>query len=115
MNASFHDTATHAIRYWERSRILYNAALLAVVAGVYAWYLPGSKAEVSLDLLQTLFVLAMLSNIFYCAAYPVDIVVQSSGYRTTWSWARWILLLVGTLFACVLAGFVARGMFGYAI
>lgn len=92
-----------------------HAALLAVVAGGYACHLPSSKAQVSIDLLQALFVLAVLSNVFYCAAYLVDIAVQSSGYSAIWSWTRWILLLVGTLFACVLAGFVSRGMFGYAI
>jgi len=115
MNASFQDAATQAIRYWERGRIFYNAVLFAVVAGIYAWFLPGSKAEMSLDLLQMLFALAVLSNVLYCAAYPVDIAVQATGFRAIWLRGRWVLLLLGTLFACVLAEFIARGMFGSAI
>lgn len=112
MNASFRDMSTTAIRFWERGRIIYNTALLAVVTSVYAWHLPGSKAELSLDLLQALFVLAVLSNILFCAAYPVDIVIQASGLRAFRSRARWVLLIVGTLFACVFAEFISRGMFG---
>lgn len=115
MNMPFPDALTSSIRYWERGRVFYNAAMAAVVAGIYAWYLPGSKTAVSLDLLQALFVLAVLSNVLYCAAYPVDLLVQWSGYRAIGARCRWILLAVGTLLACVLAEFIARGMFGQSM
>lgn len=115
MNASLRGTSTSAIRFWERGRIIYNAALLAVVAGIYALHPPSSNEEMSIDQLQAMFVLAVLANVSFCVAYPIDILVQLSGHRVILSWARWIVLLVGTLFACVLAEFIARGMFGYSI
>src|SRR5689334_9116926 len=73
-----------AIRYWEPRRILYNFALLGVVATLYFTNLPESRANISTDSLQVLFVLAVLANVAYCAAYIVDVVAQLSSFRPTW-------------------------------
>ena len=112
--ATFKESVTVAVRFWERGRILYNLALIAVVAAVFAFFWPHSRNAISIDLTQGLFVLAVLSNVAYCAAYPVDLLAQASGYRDTWLRIRWGLLAIGTLFACVIAQFFARGMFGNA-
>jgi hypothetical protein len=66
---------------------------------------------VSFELLQQLFVFAVLGNVAFCAAYPADLFVQASGFRDTWRRVRWVLLLVGVLFASVLAHFISRGIF----
>ena len=112
MNSStFPAATTDALRYWERLRLLYNAALFAVVAAVVATGAPRTVDRISADVLQTLFVLAVLANVAYCAAYPVDLLAQASDLRGLWLRIRWTLFAVGTAFACVLAEFVARGMF----
>ena len=107
-------TLTSAIWFWERGRIFYNLALCVVVLGIYAFNLPHAQRVLSLDSLLTLFVLAVLSNVAYCAAYLVDIVAQSSGYRAVWLKTRWVLLVVGTLFAAAIAQFFARALFSAA-
>lgn len=109
---SRHAIATDALRYWERHRITYNAVLVLVVATVFLVHLAAFLDRVSVDLALALFLLAVVANVAYCAAYPVDLFVQRSGLRDAWRRRRWILLLVGTLFAGTLAQFVARGMVG---
>ena len=105
---------TDAIRYWEPRRILYNAVLLVVVAVTYWANLPASRAILNADSLQVLFVLAVLANVAYCAAYAVDIVAQISAFRGIWVRARWMLLVVGVLFAAVLAHFFSGGLFAHS-
>ena len=105
---------TNAIRYWERGRVLYNAVLLIVVLAVYFYGLPHSRQVLSVDVFLQIFILAMLANVAYCAAYVVDIVAQASGFQVTWLKARWILLALGIAFAATIAQFVARGIFGIA-
>jgi hypothetical protein len=77
---------------------------------VYLVNLPASRTSLNADGLQVLFVLAVLANIAYCAAHVVDVVAQMSAFRDRWLHLRWILLLIGTLFAAVLANFVAHGI-----
>jgi hypothetical protein len=105
------DALSDAIRYWEPRRILYNSVLLLVVAITYWTKLPVSQAVMIADSLQVLFVLAVLANVAYCAAYVVDVVAQISAFRQIWLRLRWILLVVGVLFAGVLAHFVSNGLF----
>jgi hypothetical protein len=47
----------------------------------------------------------------YCAAYPVDVLLQYSSLRAAWRTRRWYLLTVGTLFACAITYLVAVGLF----
>ena len=108
------DALSNAIRYWEPRRILYNAVLLLVVALSYWANLPASRASLNADSLQALFVLAVLANIAYCAAYAVDVVAQISAFRGVWLRVRWMLLVVGLLFAGVLAHFFSGGLFAHS-
>ena len=78
------DALSDAIRYWEPRRIVYNAVLLLVVAVAYWANLPASRASVNADCLLVLFVLAVVANIAYCAAYAVDVVAQLSAFRDSW-------------------------------
>jgi len=105
------DALSDAIRYWESRRILYNAVLLLVVAITYWLNLPASRTVLNADTLLLLFVLAVLSNVAYCAAYVVDVIAQISAFRGTWLRVRWILLVIGVLFAGVLAHFFSGGLF----
>lgn len=105
------ELVTNAIGYWEPRRILYNAALLAVVVASYNIDVGTPRRPWSFDILQQLFVFAVLGNVAYCAVYPADLLLQFSGYRATWLRVRWGLLLVGGAFGSVLAHFISRGIF----
>src|SRR5262245_20235915 len=106
----FADLAGEAIRYWERRRLLYDPALLAVVLAHFIASWPGSMMMLRRDPLLMLFGLAVLANVAYCAAYAVDLFVQFSGARASWMRWRWTVLLVGTAFAAVLAHFCTLGL-----
>jgi hypothetical protein len=108
------DVLTDAIRYWELRRIAYNAVLLAIVVVVFLLHWPASRAALSANLAQTLFILAVLANVAYCAAYVVDVVAQYSGFQSTWRRHRWFLLLVGLISASIITRFFAEGMFSNA-
>ena len=100
-----------AIRFWEWARLLYNAVLALIVAGIFFMAWPDSRAALTFDTAQILFVLAVLANGAFCAAYVVDVFAQYSGLRATWLRFRWVLLVVGLLFAAVLTNFIAVGLF----
>jgi len=96
------DIATDAISYWEPRRIIYNLILGLIVMGYFVAGLPYSRDNVSFDSILGFFVLAVLANIAYCAAYPVDVFAQLSGFRDLWRRFRWILLFVGIAFAAII-------------
>lgn len=106
-----HSPLTSAIAYWEPRRLLYNAWLLAVV--VATWFLDSGRTiqGTPFELAQQLFMLAVLANVAYCAAYPVDLAALLSGFRAIWLRRRWMLLSVGMLFAAIPAHFISRGLF----
>ena len=102
---TFGALAGNALRYWEPRRVLYNAALLAVVL-FHVWSgWPASKSHLTTDALIFFFVLAVLANIAYCAAYAVDLFVQFSGARDSWPRWRWSVLAVGIAFGAALTHF----------
>jgi hypothetical protein len=103
--------ATDAIRYWEPKRIPYNLSLAAIVILYFSLNLPRSEAFLTLNGLLFLFVLTVLANVAYCAAYVVDIFVQGSGFRQLWLSYRWVLFTVGLAFAIVLARYFCLMIF----
>ncbi|HYV18757.1 MAG TPA: hypothetical protein VFC25_06990 [Verrucomicrobiae bacterium] len=107
---TFGDLARNALRYWEPRRVLYNAALFAVVLyEVWAAW-PASKANLTADVLIFFFILAVLANIAYCGAYAVDLFVQFSGARNSWPRWRWCVLAVGIAFGAALTHFWAAAI-----
>jgi hypothetical protein len=102
---------TNAIRYWEPRRLLYNAVLSAIVITYFVVGLPASRHVLSVDLFLGLFLLAVLANVAYCAAYIVDVFAQSSGIQEQWQKCRWMLLAIGTTFAGIITRAFALGMF----
>jgi hypothetical protein len=108
---SIRENLTDAIRYWESRRLVYNAVLVAIVLVCFAVAYPASKASISFNGILFIFLLAVLANVAYCAAYIVDVFAQSLGYRETWRKRRWVLFAIGMLFAAALTWFWAIGMF----
>jgi hypothetical protein len=109
--SSLRDYATEAIKFWEPARIAYNIVLAAIVVLHFLAGYPASKAALTLDFLLGVFLLAVIANVAYCAAYVPDIFAQASGFRELWRRVRWLVLVVGTVFAATMTHFVARGMF----
>ena len=58
-----------------------------------------------------LFILAVLANVAYCAAYLPDLVLQFSTFRDGWLRWRWSLLTLGILFAGALTYLFTQGLF----
>jgi hypothetical protein len=108
---TFRDSVTAAIRYWEPRRLIYNLVLAGVVLVCYGLGAGGIRSRISVDLALLLFPMAVLANVAYCAAYPVDIFVSASGYREQWVRYRWIMFVIGLLFAAIITRFFALGMF----
>jgi hypothetical protein len=100
------------LRYWEPRRLIYNAVLVAVVAGHLLADWPGSLVKLSFDVFLGLFFLAVLANIAYCVAYLADLFLQFSGLEAAWQWGRPILLSVGIAFAATITHFFAKGILG---
>ena len=103
--------ATDAIRFWEPWRLIYNLTLAAVVIIYFATGYPSSRSVLTVDFALGLFLLAVIANVAYCAAYLVDIFAQASGFREIWRRYRRVLFVVGTLFAAIITRFIAMGMF----
>jgi hypothetical protein len=91
-----------AMRYWEPRRLVYNAVLVAVVIGWVVAKWAEFVAVASWHSLLQLFVLGFFANVCYCAAYAVDLPLQSSTVCGTWLRLRSGLWLAGTVFAAVL-------------
>jgi len=106
------EALTTSIRYWEPRRLVYNAALILVVVGAFVAGWPGSKDAIHVETVLLAFVLAVLANVAYCAAYVPDLFLQYSSFREAWLRGRWVLLLVGTLMACAITYLFVAPWFG---
>ncbi len=73
---------TDAIRFWEPRRVIYNLVLAVVVVIwlVASW--PHFRPMFTLHSLLLLTILALLANVCYCAAYLVDIPMQTPADAT---------------------------------
>jgi len=110
MELTIRDRVTYAIRYWEPRRIVYNG-LLAIIVLLCCWSKwPAPKHLINFELVLVIFVLAVLANVAYCAAYVPDVFAQASSYRDLWQRYRVLLFALGTLFAGVLTRWFALGL-----
>jgi hypothetical protein len=101
----FRGLLADAIRYWEPRRFVYNLVLAAVVLAwiVFSW--PHFRPALALSSLPPMAVLALVANVYYCAAYLVGLSIQHSSLSAVWKRRRWGLWLIGTLFAILLANY----------
>lgn len=105
MSATWRDSFSNALRYWESRRLIYNAILAAVTIFWFAWTWPHFRPAMNLGNLLRLMGLALIANVLYCAAYLVDIPLQLSGFSALWSRRRWGLWLMGTALAMLLTSY----------
>jgi hypothetical protein len=106
---TFRESLAGAIRYWEPRRLIYNAVLAAIVLIYFGINYPATKSLVSIDSVLDLFLLVVLANVAYCAAYLVDLFVSASSYRDQWQNRRWIIFVIGLLFAAIITRFLRLG------
>ncbi len=96
---AFRGVLADAIHFWEPRRLFYNLALAAVVIIWIAASWPHFRPAFTLIPFLQLLVLALIANVFYCAAYFVDLPMQFSSLKSFWTRGRWALWVLGTLFA----------------
>jgi hypothetical protein len=104
-SAPFRELLADAAHFWEPRRVSYNLALIAVV---FSWLIatwPHFRPALTLTSLGILTVLGLIANSCYCAAYFIDIALQSLSLREGWRRRRWVLWLAGVIFAIVLANY----------
>ena len=94
-----------SLRYWEFRRLFYNLVLLAVVAAWVTVTWPHFRPMIDVHSLLLLAILALIANACYCAAYIVDLPMLFSLVGERWRRRRWILWVVGTLLAILLANY----------
>jgi hypothetical protein len=92
-----------AMRYWEPRRLWYNLALGLLATGWVAFTWPHFRPAFTLESLGRILVLALLANVCYSTAYLVDVPMQESSLGDAWRQRRWVLWLLGTLFAMLFA------------
>ena len=103
-----------AVRFWEWRRVAYNALLAVVVILWVALSWPHFRPAMTLQSLLFLLFAALMANLCYCAAYLVDIPMQSSSLGGAWRRWRWTLWLLGTLFAILIANYwIADEIYSY--
>jgi hypothetical protein len=95
----FRGLLANAIRFWEPRRLFFNLVLFAVAVSWLAATWPHFRPALKLIPLLQFAVLALLANVCYSTAYLVDIPMQSSALSAIWRRRRWVLWLVGMLFA----------------
>ena len=103
--------AASGLRYWEPRRLVYNGVLALVVLVHFFTVPPETREPMSVNLLLVVFLLAVLANIAYCAAYLADLFVQFAGLQEAWRKGRVVLLAIGTMFAAAITHFFALGLF----
>ena len=91
-----------AARFWEPWRPGYNLVLVAVAGTWVVATWPHFRGALRLIPFLQLMVLALLTNVCYSAAYLVDLPLQASSFAARWARSRWVLWLLGTVFAVVL-------------
>ncbi len=101
----FDQLLADAARFWEPRRIPYNLALVAVV---FIWLVatwPHFRSALTLSSFGIFTVLGLIANVCYSFAYLIDIALQSSFFPGAWRQRRWVLWLIGLIFAIVLTNY----------
>ena len=103
--AAWRETFTSGRHFWERGRLAYNATLALLSVGYFLTRLPESRGLLTTDTGITCVVFAVGANIFYSAAYLPEFIIQATMPKRFARPLRLVVLLVGTIFACFVAGF----------
>ena len=104
-----------AARFWERGRLLYTAILTTVVLLWLALTWPHFRPSLTLGSFEAFFVLGLLANLCYSAAYLAEFFIQLLAPGPSRRRARIALFVVGTLFALLIENYwIADEIYPYA-
>ncbi len=96
----------NALRYWEMRRLAYNGALILVALGwLIATWPHFFRSAINLRDAGALCALVILANLCYSVVYLIDVPAQYSPARLVWLRWRWLVLLLGILFALLLENY----------
>ncbi len=91
-----------AARWWEPRRVLYNLVLSAIFVALVARTWMRIRPELDASAVVPLFVLAVLANVCYSAAYVADFALQAGFLGAARNRARLAVWVLGTLFAVLI-------------
>ena len=96
---------SESARFWEPRRLWYDGALVTVVLlwVVFTW--PHFRPAFTLEAFGKMLVLALLANLCYSAAYPVDWLIQSVSWDTARRRFRRSVWIAGTLLALLIENY----------
>ena len=104
-----------AARFWERGRLVYNAILTVIVLLWLILTWPHFRPSLTLGSFEAFFVLGLLANLAYSAAYLAEFFIQLLAPGVARRRARIALFVLGTLFAIVLENYwIADEIYPYA-
>ena len=104
-----------AARFWERGRLLYNAILTVIVLLWLVLTWPHFRPALTLGSFEAFFVLGLLANLCYSAAYLAEFFMQLLAPGASRRRARIAVFILGTLFALVLENYwIADEIYPYA-
>src|SRR5450631_1726095 len=104
-----------AARFWEPGRLLYNAILFTIVLLWLILTWPHFRPSLTLGSFEAFFVLGLLANLAYSAAYLAEFCIHLLAPGAARRRARIALLVLGTLFAIVLENYwIADEIYPYA-
>jgi hypothetical protein len=115
VSSELREITSNAIRFWERCRIIYNVVLALVVLACFLPALPHAWKLVTIDGVLGFFLLAVIANVLFCVAYLPDFFAQLSAFRSGWLRLRWVVFLVGLIFAGILTRWIALDAFGIRV
>ena len=96
-----------ALVFWEPARIAYNLVLALITAALIGPPLMSGALPFSFVSVPSLIILAVIANVAFCVAYPVDLFLQASDFREQRRAWRVGLWLIGTAFAAALTWLAA--------
>ncbi|MCP4171173.1 MAG: hypothetical protein GY758_10430 [Fuerstiella sp.] len=106
---NFRKSFADAAAWWERKRLVYNAVLVLLAVICWGQEIVQGGPHTWLGGGIVLLVFAVIANVLFCVAYPVDLAVQASPLRNIRTGTRWALFLSGLTLASTLALWVLLG------
>lgn len=97
------DYLTNATNYWERKRLIYNGLLALLVLICWGREVIESGPGGVVGACVVMAVLALLANVLFTLAYPIDLVLQFLPIPRLLGVARLTVFIAGTVLASGLA------------
>jgi hypothetical protein len=88
--------------FWERGRLAYNGVQLLLTGFMVVVRWPESHFLYTTNL-RGFFGYVVIANVLYSLAYLPEAVLQIPSLRPYARQTRWVILIAGTAFACLLA------------